>query len=66
MRIAGLLIFSSLVFGLAGLFFGRSSWIGMKTRSIPVWLLLEAVALILLIIVAAIHFQVSWTIPLRY
>lgn len=66
MRIAGLLIFISLVFGLAGLFFGRASWIGKNARSIPVWLLLEGLALVLLIFAVAIRFPASWTLPLRY
>ncbi len=64
--IAGLLIIFSLVFGLAGLFFGRAAWIGKNTRSIPIWVLLEVLTIALLIFGIATHIRVSWTLPLRY
>ncbi len=64
--ITGLLIIFSLVFGLAGLFFGRATWIGRNSRTIPVRFLLEVLALVVFIFGIATRISVSWTLPLRY
>jgi hypothetical protein len=48
-RVAELLIVLAVVFGLIGLFFGRASWLGMNSHSIPLWKLLEAIAFALLV-----------------
>ena len=48
-RVARLLMLLAAVFGLIGLFFGRASWIGMSSHSIPLRQLLEAIAFALLV-----------------
>lgn len=47
-------------FGLGGLFFQSSSWIEMDGRSIPIWLLLEALALAMLIVGFVIRVRATW------
>lgn len=64
--IAGLIVIFFLLFGLPWLFFGRASWFGSDTRSIPVWVSLGFFTLGLLTAGVAVRFGVSWTLPLRY
>ena len=64
--IAGLLTIFGLVFGLPGLFFGRAAWFGRNSRTIPVRLLLEMLALVVLILGIATRVSVSWNLPLLY
>ncbi len=56
MRMVGtMLAIFGVGFGIAGLFFGRASWVGVNGHSIPVWMLLEALATMLLIPSVAIR-----------
>ncbi len=58
MRILGLvLIFIGAGFGLAGCFFGRVSWVGLNDRSVPMWLLCELFAGILLLLGLVVRFS---------
>lgn len=57
MRILGvMLVLLGVGVGLAGLLFGRASWAGVNQHSIPVWLLLEILACVLLILGLGIRF----------
>ena len=57
MRIIGLVvIFLGVGIGVIGLFFGRASWIGLNNHSIPTWVLLEVLAVMLLILGFGIKF----------
>lgn len=58
-KIATLLMILAVGFGLGGQFFGRASWMGMSSHSIPIWLLLEALALAMLIISFAIRVRAT-------
>jgi hypothetical protein len=58
-RIARLLIILAVGLALGGLFFGRASWIGMNSLSVPVWIMLELVALAAFAAGVAIHIRVS-------
>ena len=44
-------------FGLAGLFFGRASWLGLNGRSVPTWVLLEIAAFVFLALGLGIRFS---------
>lgn len=59
-RVARLLMILAVGFGLGGLFFQSSSWIEMDGRSIPIWLLLEALALAMLIVGFVIRVRATW------
>jgi hypothetical protein len=57
MRVLGLtLVLLGVGFGLAGLFFGRASWVGMNNHSMPTWLLWEILAVILVMLGFGIRF----------
>ena len=58
MRIVGsVLILLGALSGLIGCFFGRASWFGINSRSIPTWVLWEILAAFLLILGAVVRFS---------
>jgi len=58
MRILGsVLIFLGAGFGLAGCFFGRASWVGLNDRSVPMWVLCELIAALLLLLGLVVRFS---------
>lgn len=52
-------------FATAGICFGRASWVGVNGHSVPVWLLLESLAAILLLLSLATHFIMQRTRVVR-